>query len=37
MQSEQLIEKASETLDVSSSELSQVINGLVTALEQYRG
>eukprot|EP01132_Coremiostelium_polycephalum_P011870 gene11870-14518_t len=37
MQSEQLIEKASETLDISSSELSQVINGLVTALENYRG
>ena len=37
MQSEQLIEKASETLDISSSELSQVINGLVTALEHYRG
>ena len=37
MQSEQLIEKASEALDISSSELSQVINGLVTALEHYRG
>jgi hypothetical protein len=37
MQSEQLIEKASEMLDISSSELSQVINGLVTALENYRG
>lgn len=37
VQSEQLIEKASETLDISSSELSQVINGLVTALEHYRG
>ncbi|WP_290243310.1 hypothetical protein [Pedobacter aquatilis] len=36
MQSEQLIEKASEALDISSSELSQVINGLVTALEHYR-
>jgi len=36
VQSEQLIEKASEALDVSSSELSQVVNGLITALENYR-
>lgn len=36
VQSEQLIEKASEALDVSSSELSGIINGLITALENYR-
>jgi len=37
MQSEQLIVKAFETLDISSSEVAQAINGLVTALENYRG
>lgn len=37
MQSEQLIEKASETLDISSSETSAVVNNLITALENYRG
>lgn len=37
VQTEQLIEKASEALDISSSELSQVIHGLITALEHYRG
>jgi len=36
MQTEQLIEKASETLDISSSEVSQTINNLVTSLENYR-
>jgi hypothetical protein len=36
MQTEQLIEKASEALDVSSSETSAVVNNLITALENYR-
>lgn len=37
LQSEQLIEKASETLDISSSETSAIVNNLITALENYRG
>lgn len=36
VQSEQLIEKASEALDVPASELSQVTGRLITALENYR-
>lgn len=36
VQTEQLIEKASEALDISSSETSTVINNLITALENYR-
>ncbi|MBB6239877.1 hypothetical protein HDC90_004539 [Pedobacter sp. AK013] len=36
IQTEQLIEKASETLDVSTSETSQVISRLITELENYR-
>lgn len=36
MQTEQLIEKASEALDISSSETSAVVNNLITALENYR-
>jgi hypothetical protein len=36
IQTEQLTEKAAEALDVSTSELSQILNGLTTALENYR-
>jgi len=36
VQTEQLIEKASEALDISSSETSTVVNNLITALENYR-
>lgn len=36
VQSEQLIEKASEALDLSSNETSTVVNNLITALENYR-
>ncbi|OWK69711.1 hypothetical protein [Pedobacter sp. AJM] len=36
IQTEQLIEKASEMLDVSTSETSQIINRLITELENYR-
>ena len=36
IQTEQLIEKAAEALNVSTSELSQILNRLTTALETYR-
>jgi hypothetical protein len=36
IQTEQLTEKAAEALDVSTSELSGILNGLTTALEDYR-
>ena len=36
IQAEQLTEKAAEALDVSTNELSQILNGLTTALENYR-
>jgi len=36
VQTEQLIEKASEALDISSSETSTIVNNLITALENYR-
>jgi DNA-binding MarR family transcriptional regulator len=36
IQTEQLTEKAAEALDISTSELSQVLNRLTTALENYR-
>ncbi len=36
IQTEQLIEKSAETLDVSTNEISQAINNLTTALENYR-
>ena len=37
IQAEQLIEKAAETLDVSTGEISQAMSSLTTALENYRG
>lgn len=36
IQTEQLTEKAAEALDVSTNELSGILNGLTTALENYR-
>jgi hypothetical protein len=36
IQTEQLIEKASEALDVNTSEISTVLSNLTTALENYR-
>jgi hypothetical protein len=36
IQTEQLIEKSAEALDVSTNEISQAIAGLTTALENYR-
>lgn len=36
IQTEQLTEKVAEALDVSTNELSQIINGLTAALENYR-
>jgi hypothetical protein len=36
IQTEQLTEKAAEALDVSTSELSGILNSLTTALENYR-
>ncbi len=36
IQTEQLTEKAAEALDVSTGELSGILNGLTTALENYR-
>jgi hypothetical protein len=36
IQAEQLTEKAAEALDVSTNELSGILNGLTTALENYR-